>query len=100
MNDTLTELLPRRVRLWLYVLGGLVTAGVAAWQASDGNWAVFASSIAATLVQWLAARNITPPPGPELPDPPVVQEQARPEPAVQPPAIDAELYRRYEDGAA
>jgi len=73
MNDILTELLPRKVRLWLYILGGLVTAGIAAWQAADGNWAVFASSVAATLTQWLAARNITPA-GPPT-DPPTDEDE-------------------------
>jgi hypothetical protein len=97
MNETLTELLPRTVRLWLYVLGGAVTAGVAAWQAADGNWAVFAASIAATLTQWLAARNINPPVVTVEPEPAPLVTQTEPEPEVQPPSADDLERRRFLD---
>lgn len=97
MNDIITELLPRKVRLWLYVLVGLGSAVLAAYQAANGDWLVFAGAVAAVLTSALAARNITPVPDPGPPDPPTIEEQARPEPAEQPPSADDLERRRFLD---
>lgn len=87
MNDTLTELLPRKVRLWLYVIASLTSVGVAAWNAANGDWNVFIGSVAAALVTALAARNTpSPPPVAPAPEPEPLEPQASPTPLEQPPA--------------
>lgn len=105
MNEALNELLPRKVRLVLYVLASLVGVGVAAYNAANGDWNVFIGSIASALVTALAARNITPVPDPGPPDPPTIEEQHVPEPAEFPPADEHDAERRrflddYQGGAA
>jgi hypothetical protein len=62
MNALLTELLNRKVRLWIYLLAIVVALIVAAWQASEGNWLVFAASLAGALQSSMAAGNLTPEP--------------------------------------
>lgn len=61
MNDVINELLPRKVRLWLYLLAALVLIAFSVYQASEGDWATFTVGLAAALVDLLAAKN-TPPP--------------------------------------
>lgn len=58
MDALLRELLPHKARLWLYLIVGLVTLGVGAWQAADGNWLVALFSLAGTLTNALAAGNV------------------------------------------
>jgi hypothetical protein len=88
MNDILTELLPRKVRLWLYVLVGLGSGVLAAYQAANGDWLVFAGAVAALLTSLLAARNINPPPAEPIPEPEPLVSQVYPEPSAQPPSGD------------
>ena len=61
MFSILSELLPRKARLVLYVLFALTGVVIAAWQAAEGDWLTFAASLSVTLVGWLAASNVTPP---------------------------------------
>ncbi len=86
MNNILTELIPRKLRLWLYVIAFFASAGVAAWQAAEGDWLKFAAALLALAVSALAASNITPPPDPGPPDPPTVESQTTVEPSEQPPS--------------
>ena len=60
MGDILTELLPRKVRLWLYVLVFLALAGLAAWQAAAGDLIIFSLAVLGSLSSLLAAGNVTP----------------------------------------
>lgn len=60
MQNVLTELLPRRVRLWLYLIVFVVLLILTAWQAADGEWGVAIVSILASLAPLLAAGNVTP----------------------------------------
>jgi hypothetical protein len=108
MNSILTELLPRRVRLWLYVLTFLASAGVAAYVASQGDWLAFAGSLLATLVSLLAAGNISPPPEDHEAKIQALVDQTYRDVAEQPPALpgDFDPYLgvttardRYDDGS-
>lgn len=61
LSAAVEELLPRTVRLYLYVtvsLAGLLFGG---WQASEGNWLVFLGGLVVSFQGVLAAGNITPP---------------------------------------
>lgn len=62
MGEALQELLPRKVRLALYVTFGVGALGLAAYQAAEGDWLVFAASLGLALTNVLAAGNITPAP--------------------------------------
>lgn len=62
MKNALNELLPRKARLGLYVVVTVGALGVAAWQAAEGNWLVFAGSLFGSLTTLLAAGNT---PGPD-----------------------------------
>lgn len=85
MNNILNELLPRTVRLWLYVVVGVLAAGFTAWQAADGNIVEAVAGLIATFSSWLAAGNITPRPDVPAPEPEALVSQTVPEVAEQPP---------------
>lgn len=62
MKNALNELLPRKVRAGAYVIAGLASAAVAAWQAAEGDHLVFAAGVLTFLTSTLAAGNLTPEP--------------------------------------
>ncbi len=86
MNNILTELVPRKVRLWLYVIAFFASGAFAAWQVAEGDWLKFAAAVLALVLSALAASNVTPPPDPGPPDPLPVEPQATVEPSEQPPS--------------
>ncbi len=57
MKNALRDLLPRKVRLGLYVGASAVALGIAAWQASEGNVLTFLASLAVSASNVLAAGN-------------------------------------------
>ena len=59
--NIISELLPRKVRLVIYVLLFLAALVFAAWQAAEGNWLVFVGSLLTSLTGLLAAGNSTAP---------------------------------------
>lgn len=61
MSDILSELLPRKARLVLYVIVFLAGTVLAIWQASEGDWVVFSGALATALTSLLAAGNVNPP---------------------------------------
>ena len=71
MKDALTELLPRQARLWLYVITGLILLVLGTYEATEGNWLIFAVTLAGALQSNLAIVNLPPKQGPEaLPEGP------------------------------
>jgi hypothetical protein len=60
-GNILSELLPRKARLVLYIVIFLIALVFAAWQASDGNWLVALGSVLASLSSLLSAGNTTAP---------------------------------------
>ena len=73
MNDAAAALLPAKLRMALYLLLGVVFAGISAWQASQGNWMEFAITLLPVLSAIVAVPNTpvsgaaqgpTGPPGP------------------------------------
>lgn len=58
MDKLLKDLVPYKTRLWLYLIAGMLSLGLAAWQAADGNWLVFMASIFSTVMNALAAANV------------------------------------------
>lgn len=62
MGDVLRELLPRKARLWLYLIVAAGMAGLTAWQAAQGDWTAFALSLGGTFAPLLAAGNVAPAP--------------------------------------
>lgn len=56
----LSELLPRKVRLSLYLLAALASTIYSAWELSNGDVKVFIGGVIAALVNLLAAGNLTP----------------------------------------
>lgn len=56
-NNPLTEVLPARARQILYALLFVVATVFALWQASDGDWLLFAGSLVTALLGLLAAGN-------------------------------------------
>lgn len=94
MNNVLNELLPRTVRLWLYVLVGVLAGAFSAWQIADGNVVEFVGGLVAMFSSWLAAGNISPRPPVEAP--PVVAELADldvPEVDTPPPHVENVIAR-------
>ena len=85
MNNILNELLPRTVRLWLYVVVGVLAAAFSAWQVAEGNIVEAVAALIATFSSWLAAGNVSPPPADPIPEPERLFNQNAPEPAEQPP---------------
>lgn len=55
-----TDLLPAAARRYVYAVAALALLVFSLWQASQGDWAAFVSSLLATLVPLLAASNTTP----------------------------------------
>ena len=72
MKDALTELLPRQARLWLYVITGLILLVLGTYEATEGNWLIFAITLAGALQSNIAIVNLSPKQGPEaLPEGPI-----------------------------
>ena len=73
MNDAAAALLPAKLRMALYLLLGVVFAGISAWQASQGNWMEFAITLLTVLSAIVAVPNtpvsgaVQGPTGPEGP---------------------------------
>ena len=61
LNDVLRELLPRKARLVAYAVVSLTLLGVSAYLAAEGDWGLFAVTIAGALQGALAAGNVNPP---------------------------------------
>lgn len=61
MNQAIAELLPRKVRLLLYVLVALTALVIGTWQQAEGNTLAFVIALATTLTNVLAAVNVNPP---------------------------------------
>ena len=57
MNDAAAALLPAKLRMALYLLLGVVFAGISAWQASLGNWMEFAITLLPVLSAIVAVPN-------------------------------------------
>ena len=71
MKDALSELLPRQARLWLYVITGLILLVLGTYEATEGNWLIFAVTLAGALQSNLAIVNLPPKQGAEdLPEGP------------------------------
>ena len=71
MKDALSELLPRQARLWLYVITGLILLVLGTYEATDGNWLIFAVTLAGALQSNIAIVNLPPKQEPEaLPEEP------------------------------
>lgn len=60
-GNILSELLPRKARLVIYILLTFVLLVLTLWQAAEGNWLVFTISLASALTTLLAAGNSTAP---------------------------------------
>lgn len=61
MDGVLHELLPRKVRLWIYVVVFLALLGLTAWQASEGNAQAAIVSFLSTVAPLLAANHLPKP---------------------------------------
>lgn len=59
--NPLTDVLPTKVRKYIYAIAFLALLVFTAWQAAAGDWDQFVGGLLATLVPLLAASN-TPPP--------------------------------------
>lgn len=60
-SNPLTDILPPRVRLYVYAVLFLAFLGVSAWQASDGNWVNFVVALVTALGHGTAASNVKAP---------------------------------------
>jgi len=58
MKNALQEILPRKVRLWLYVLVSFVALVLGSYQASEGNWFLFIAGVVIALQGSLAATDV------------------------------------------
>lgn len=67
MGNVLTELLPRKARLVLYVVVFFALLGLTAWQAAEGNIQVAIVSFLTASAPLLAASNVNPPQAGEVP---------------------------------
>ena len=56
--NPLTDALPARVRQIAYAVLFVVALAFAAWQASEGDWTLFAGSLVTSLLGALAASNV------------------------------------------
>lgn len=77
MNTILTELLPRKLRLWLYVIVFLALLILAAVEANGGDYVAAITSVLASLAPLLAASNINPPADDTPPPPGYTAKHAR-----------------------
>lgn len=62
-SNPLNDVLPPVVRKYVYAVLFLAALGFGIWQASAGDWATFAGSLVAALVNLLAASNTPAPEG-------------------------------------
>ena len=60
MDKVMQEVFPRRVRLSLYLLVGLVALVLGVWQAAEGDYLVFILGLATSLQSLLAGVNVPP----------------------------------------
>lgn len=60
MGSILTEVVPRKARLVIYLLVSLALLGVSAWQFAAGDPLLFTVSLLGSLTNILAAGNVTP----------------------------------------
>lgn len=58
MNSVLHEILPRKVRLWIYVLVFVALLVLSAVQANEGNVVAAITSVLSSLAPLLAAGNL------------------------------------------
>jgi hypothetical protein len=58
LKELFDQALSAKVRLWIYIIVALGSLGVAAWQASNGDWLVFAGLVLTSLVNTLAATHV------------------------------------------
>lgn len=56
-SNPLTDLIPAAVRKYVYGIVALAALAFSVWQASDGDWGVFAGGIISALVNALALSN-------------------------------------------
>lgn len=68
LDSLLSELLPRKVRLWVYLIVLVAMLVFTAFQAAEGDWLLFVLGLLGSFQSSLAAGNINPPQGP-APDP-------------------------------
>lgn len=61
VGTVLTELLPRKARLALYLFAALGSSILALWTAADGSWLVFVLGLFTMFQALLAASNVNPP---------------------------------------
>lgn len=61
MELAIQELVPRKIRLVLYVLSALALMALAAWQGSEGEWTAAIIAFLNSLAPILAAANLNPP---------------------------------------
>lgn len=61
MTNPLTDVLPPQARKYVYALLALAAIVLAAWQASGGDWLVFAGLVLGALGFTTAASNTSPP---------------------------------------
>lgn len=60
--NPLTDLLPARVRAYLYAVVAVVAFLYGLWLAANGSWAQFAAAVITALTGALAGSNVTGPP--------------------------------------
>ena len=58
MMNLLTDVLPPQVRKYVYAVLGLAAIGLGVWQASDGDWLLFAANLLGALGFGTAASNV------------------------------------------
>lgn len=61
MEATVRELVPRKVRLVVYLVVSLVALVIGVWQQAEGNTLLFVVNLAAALQGVLASANLNPP---------------------------------------
>jgi hypothetical protein len=104
MGNILAELLPRTVRLWLYVIVFFVLLGLGSWLAAEGNVTEAVVAFLGSLAPLLAAGNVNPAPtaqvsGPGSPNPSESSASNVPYPSVpgpKPSTEDEYPYRPYD----
>ena len=58
MREAIEEVVPRKVRLWLYIIGGMLLLGLTAFLASEGDLMLALVSFLGTLQSALAVGNL------------------------------------------
>lgn len=58
-SNPLTNVLPAKVRLYFYAVLFVAALVFAAWQAADGDWALFIGGLISALGGATAASNVT-----------------------------------------